>query len=83
MPASIEAQEHAVARAAKIFGLIKQAAQRGERCPTNPMLAERFGVKPNSISRAVNFLEANGMIEVERGNDWRKVTIVATGERTR
>lgn len=74
--------EHAVERAAKIFTLIKQAAQRGEVCPTNAILGERFGVRPKSISSSLSFLEANGMIEVERGNAWRVVTICATGAKT-
>ncbi len=82
MPASPEAVEHAVKRAAKIFGIIKQAAERGESCPTNRNLGERFGCGDTPIVNALVFLEANGMIEVERGNDRRVVTIRATGERT-
>lgn len=82
MPASIEAQEHAVDRAAKVFALVKQAALRRLPCPSNADLAERFAVKPNTISRAFNFLEANGMIQIERGQCDRVVTICATGDRT-
>lgn len=82
MPASQEAQEHAVHRAANIFALIKQAAERGEACPTNTVLRERFGVGQSPISNAFAFLEANGMISVERSNDRRVVTILATGQRT-
>lgn len=82
MPASAEQQEHAVARAGKIFAIIRQCAERGEACPTNAVLGERFGVRPNLISRAINFLECNGMIAVERASDRRVVTICATGQRT-
>lgn len=82
MPASKASQDHAVARAGKIFALIRQAAERGERCPTNRTLGERFGVVDRVVCDALHFLESCGMIRVERGNDTRVVTIVATGQRT-
>jgi DNA-binding transcriptional regulator YhcF (GntR family) len=82
MTVSSEQKEHAVQRAGKIFGLLKQAAERGERCPTNRMLGERFGCGDQAIVSAFHFLESCGMITVERGNDRRVVTICATGKRT-
>src|SRR5688572_4142661 len=82
MPASSDQREHAVQRAAKIFALLKQAAERREPCPTNRTLGERFGCGDQAIVSAFYFLEANGMIAVERGNDRRVVTIAATGQRT-
>lgn len=82
MPASTEQREHAVKRAGKIFALLKQAAERGEPCPTNDVLAGRFGCGVARIVAALHFLESNGMIAVERGNDWRVVTITATGKAT-
>lgn len=82
MPASPEQHEHAVQRASKIFAVIKQAAERGEACPTNAILAERFGCGRARICAALNFLECAGMIEVERGNDRRVVAICATGQKT-
>lgn len=82
MPASQEAQAHAVERAARIFGLLKAVAARGDVCPTNALLRERFGVGDQSIVSAFHFLESNGMITVERGNARRVVTIRATGQRT-
>lgn len=82
MPASQEQREYAVHRAGKIFAILKQAAERGEACPTNAALRERFGVGQSVISNALAFLEANGMISVERGNDQRVVTIRATGHKT-
>lgn len=82
MSASPEQREHAVQRAAKIFAIIKAAAERGESCPTNAVLRERFGCADQAIASAFGFLEANGMIVVERGNDHRVVTIRASGHRT-
>lgn len=82
MPASPEQREHAVERAGKIFALIRQAAERGERCPTNRVLGTRFGVGNQTIVSAFHFLESCGMIRVERGHDRRVVTICATGKST-
>lgn len=82
MSASLAAQEHAVERAAKIFALLRQAAERGETCPSNAILAERFGMRTGVIVSAFNFLVCNGMIEVERTSNARVVTICATGKRT-
>lgn len=80
--ASAEQQEHAVARAGKIFALVRQAAERGEPCPTNAALGERFGCGRARIVAAFDFLASNGMITVERGSDWRVVTITASGKAT-
>ena len=44
MPASPEQREHAVERASRIFAVIRDAADRNQRCPSNAVLAERFGV---------------------------------------
>lgn len=82
MAASQEQREHAVERAGKIFVLLRQAAERNETCPTNKVLAVRFGCGTTAIVSALHFLESNGMIAVERGNDRRVVTIRATGQRT-
>lgn len=82
MPASQADQEHAVQRAGKIFALIRQAAERGEACPTNEALGERFGCSGQRIVAALHFLESAGMISVERGNDCRVVTIRASGQKT-
>lgn len=82
MPASQDAQEHAVQRAGRIFAVIKRAADAGETCPTNDTLAERFSCGTTSIVNALAFLEAAGMIAVARGNAQRVVTIIATGHKT-
>lgn len=82
MPASPEQQEHAVQRAGKIFAIIRGCAERGEPCPSNATLAERFACGTTVIVNALHFLETAGMILVERGRDCRVVTIRATGQRT-
>jgi DNA-binding GntR family transcriptional regulator len=82
MVASPEQREHAVSRAAKIFAIVRQAAERGEPCPTNHVLRQRFACSDGSVVRALDFLEANGMIRVERGRSSRVVTISATGQKT-
>jgi DNA-binding FadR family transcriptional regulator len=82
MAASSDARQHAVVRAGNIYGVLKQAAARRETCPTNTVLAERFSCGTTVIVNAIAFLEANGMITVDRGGHNRVVTIIATGERT-
>lgn len=82
MSASAEKREHAVERSSRIFAIIKDAAARGDTCPTNATLAERFDCGPSVIARAFTFLETCGMITVERSNSARVATIRATGERT-
>lgn len=82
MSASPEKREHAVERASRIFAVIRDAAERGERCPTNAVLAERFGVGTTVIVNALHFLESCGMIVVTRSNATRIVTIRATGKQT-
>jgi DNA-binding FadR family transcriptional regulator len=77
-----EQREHAVTRASKIYALLKQVAEAGDICPTNAMLAERFGCGTARIVSAFHFLEANGMILVERGSGNRVVTIFVSGLRT-
>jgi DNA-binding FadR family transcriptional regulator len=80
--ASVASQEHAVARAGKIFALLRQCAERGETCPKNAVLAERFSVGTSAIVSAFNFLECSGMIAIERVSNARVVTICATGKQT-
>lgn len=83
MPASREQSESKLARAAKIFEIVKGYAERGEPCPTNQMLADRLSVSSTSkISDAFSFLHIAGMIEVKRMNARRIVTITATGKST-
>lgn len=76
-------EAHAVERAAKIFGLLSNAANTNDKCPGNKLLRERFGIADKEIDNVFHFLVSNGMIRVERGRGWRVVTIVASGRRTR
>lgn len=83
MPASAEAQENAVTKAASIFRLIKLAAENGLECPTNAALAEAVGYRSTAnVAKALSFLAVAGMIEIERFNHTRIVTIVASGKKT-
>lgn len=82
MAASPEQREHAVERASRIFAVIRDAAERNQRCPSNAILAERFGVGATAIVNALHFLESVGMIVVSRSNASRIVTIRATGKQT-
>lgn len=82
MSASLSQAEHAVERSTRIFEVVKAAASSGERCPSNAVLAERFGCGTAAISRSFNFLETSGMIRVERSRTARVVHIPATGQKT-
>lgn len=75
--------EHAVERAGRIYAALATCARTGEPCPTNALLRERFGVSMSTLMDALNFLIANGMIEIERPNRNRRIVhIVASGHRT-
>lgn len=83
MAASLEQSEAKLARAAKLYEIVKGYAERGEPCPTNRMLADRFMLASTSkISDAFSFLHIAGMIEVKRMSARRIVTITATGKST-
>jgi hypothetical protein len=75
-------QEGAAERAEKVFAILKHAAARGERCPHNALLAERFGCGTSTIDGALKLLQAEGKILVQRGTYHRVVTILATGQKT-
>lgn len=66
--------EHTVLR------LLKKAAAEGRICPTNSELAAAAGIKSLSgPARAMQLLEADGHIIVQRFTASRIVTIVGTG----
>ncbi|MEO8375366.1 MAG: MarR family winged helix-turn-helix transcriptional regulator [Sphingomonas bacterium] len=63
--------------------LIAEAAEAGRQAPTADDIQERTGC--NSISTTVNLvrrLELRGLIEVERFQRTRRITVVSTGKRT-
>jgi hypothetical protein len=66
-------KEHAVERAQRIYRVIRQCAEQGLPCPTNLILAERFGCGTGTIVDAIAFLEANGLFTVKRTNDRRTI----------
>lgn len=67
-----------------VFTMLKTAAERGDDCPSNAVLATAMGTNGTAAaSAAVALLETAGMIVVERSRASRVVEIVATGKRTR
>ena len=74
--------DHAVARAARIFAELKRCAEAGEPCPCNEALAADNGCGKTHVINILNLLIVAGMIEIERGNRDRIVTICATGKKT-
>ena len=65
------------------LALIAEAAEAGRQAPTADDIQERTGC--NSISTTVNLvrrLELRGLIEVERFQRTRRITLVSTGKRT-
>lgn len=67
----------------RIYDAIERAANAGEPCPSNGVLAEIAGLSGiGTPSILVKRLEEAGAIEVERGGRSRVVTIGATGRRT-
>lgn len=70
-------------RLTRCFAILERAANAGDCCPTNNVLAELLGYSSgNGPSGLVNLLEVAGLIRVERSNDGRVVTIVRSGKRT-
>jgi len=63
-----------------VLKLVTHAAEMGEPCPSNLVIADVTG--STSGSALVASLERKGLIRVERGNSKRVVTILATGRRT-
>lgn len=66
-----------------VLAAITRAAETGEPCPPNNLLCELTGAQsPSFGSGALNALERDGLIRVERFAIGREVTIVATGKKT-
>lgn len=83
MAASIQQKEHVIDRVAKVFRAISRAAEAGLPCPKNAELVALTGCRSTStIADDLHFLEAAGMVRVERSTNHRVVTICATGEKT-
>lgn len=82
MSQSAYQKEHAVERAGKIYKRISEAARMNERCPKQIELAERFSCSIGAIQNALNFLKANGMIEVIETRPRLIIQVARTGETT-
>lgn len=66
-----------------ILATLKGAATAGRLCPTNDELRELIRSASNStVHKAMDALEAAGIISVERIGKGRVVTIIETGNRT-
>ena len=68
----------------RAYRLVERAAEAGEACPTNQAIAAHMGI--SSIGTASGYLsrlQDLGVIRVERGQNMRCVTILATGKQTR
>ena len=66
-----------------IYDMLVNAAERGDTCPPNTLLATAAGTTPSGATALVNKLLAAGHIAVERTRRSRVVTITATGKSTR
>jgi hypothetical protein len=65
------------------LAMLTRAANDGAPCPSNDEIAERIGAESSATAvRTIALLEVMGCITVQRGNDRRVVTIVATGKCT-
>ena len=66
-----------------VMKMLRGAAERREPCPDNNLITAAIGgSSPSSAAHIVSLLETMGMIEVERGQSFRVITIVDTGQRT-
>lgn len=65
------------------LAMLVNAAERGDACPSNYEIAAAVGAATASRStEIINRLEKRGLIQIERGQTSRVVTIVETGKRT-
>ncbi len=71
-------------RALDIYRCLKGAAEHGDECPTNNVLAVVGGYsKASSVCDVVSMLEELGLITVTRYSRARVVTILETGKSTK
>lgn len=74
----------ATGRAAEklVMDMIANAADHGDACPSNTLLATALGMTPQAAIKIVKRLEETGQITVRRASQSRIVTITATGATT-
>jgi len=66
-----------------IYEMLANAAERGDPCPTNCLLAAAADSTPSGVSAYVSKLEAKGLIKVQRYRMSRVVLITDTGKSTK
>jgi len=66
-----------------IYDMLVNAAERGDTCPANTLLAVSADTTPSGATNLINKLLKRGLIAVERTRRSRVVTITATGKRTK
>lgn len=68
----------------RLFMWLKELVAIGEPCPTDTAITRKLGFAAESVGhRALFALRDAGLIEIESGQRWRVVTIVATGKSTK
>lgn len=66
-----------------LYDILKRTAELGEPCPTNKMLAERFGfASASGPPKMFDRLERAGRIKITRYGHGRVVEIIETGHKT-
>ena len=66
-----------------VYAMLRKAAEMGDECPSNNVLCAAIdATSVGTPSVIVSKLEAEGLIKVDRGRRWRRVTIVETGKST-
>lgn len=67
----------------KIYAMLRDAAAKGEPCPSNVTIMQVAGYGSDSgVSRAIATLCEAGLLRRIHGNRYRVIEIVSTGERT-
>ncbi len=65
------------------YAMIALAAEAGEPCPSNRIVAAALGFgSVGHVPAVLNRIQAAGLIRIERGSTSRIVTILANGKRT-
>lgn len=81
MPASLTASVTAD-RAESLLPVLTACASKNERCPTNQELGKLIKARSEAVIIALQLLEEQGRIAVDRHSNYRVVTILATGQKT-
>lgn len=68
---------------ARVYEMIAEAAAKGERCPSNEVMAHAIHVSDNSAARILHGLVKAGVFTIRRKANFRSVLINATGAKTK